>query len=185
MLARRGPYIRLNGMTKAEIQATLQAVKAADFVSLRIERQGGEIKGVSAFARDRYIGTLPRRWVDETVAILEPWDARGWEVRCRVSISTFADSIAEGASRTGDGLVAEVLIPVGPYAGDEKYADAYEASYAFPRAQVQAPWKTPEKQAELDAWFEANKAPSRRRALDALTVRRLRASAGRGRSVAP
>jgi len=160
VLARSGTWIRLSGTTKAETQADLRASPGADHLALRVVHDAGKSPGVHAFAGDRFVGAVPRRWIGEVTAIVVPWQEKSWTVLCRAAISAPEDSRADGASRSGDGLVTEVLLPVGEHV-DEIYANAYDASFAFPHKQVRAPWQTTEKQAERAAWSEANKTHER------------------------
>jgi hypothetical protein len=83
------------------------------------------------------------------VAIVLDHEARDWRLITWTDVVRPEMSVAAGGSRSGPDLVAEVRLPT---PRDPLFADAYDASFAFPRKLVMARRDTPEGKAEHEAW---------------------------------
>lgn len=149
--------VRLNGTSSAEAQAILRSLVPSK--SRQAELAPSELRtdgtGVALFSDDTRLGTLPGRLVDRFGGLVATAERTGWKLVTWVDLLPPSESIAVGGSRSGPGLVTEARLPDLAY-GDPLFADAYDASFAFPYDLVFARRKTPEGKAEFEAWWAAN-----------------------------
>ena len=138
--------VRLNHSDPA-VLAELAGPSGYELVPTELRSEDGAI---GVFFEERLLGHLPARAAERFAAIVQEHEARGWRLVTWTDIVPPEGSIAAAAARIGPALVAEVRLPT----PDEAFfADAYDASFAFPRAQVFARRKTPEGKAEHEAWL--------------------------------
>ncbi len=147
--------IRLNGTGSTAAQEALVSLvsartNAADLVPCELRTQD---RAVALYCDEVRLGTLPTKYVERFGPLVAEADRTGWRLVTWVDVLPPTDSIAEGASRSGPGLVAEARLPV---LSEPLFADAYDASFAFPYKQVFARRKTAEGKAEFEAWWAAN-----------------------------
>ena len=137
--------VRLNRSDPA-LLTKLVGPEGAELVLTEIRGDDGAL---GVFSDDTPLGWLPARAAERFAPLVREYEARGWRLVTWTDVVPPDQSIAEGASRSGPPLVAEVRLPA-PH--EPLFADAYDASFAFPRGQVFARRKTPEGKAEHEAW---------------------------------
>lgn len=151
--------VRLNGTNSAEAQEILSSLVRSKHGSAELLRCELRTDGtdVAVFNRNSRLGTLPSRLVVQFGGLVAEAERTGWKLVTWVDVLPPTESIAAGGSRSGPGLVAEARLPSpDPVWGEPLFADAYDASFAFPHDVVFARRKTPEGKAEFDAWWAAN-----------------------------
>jgi HIRAN domain len=137
--------VRLNGSDPEALFAAA-GPKGKELVPTDLRIEGN---AVSVYSGETCLGRLPAAIAARFAPIVLDHEARGWRLITWTDVVRPEVSIAEGGSRSGSALVAEVRLPT---PRDPLFADAYDASFAFPRKQVMARRDTPEGKAEHDAW---------------------------------
>lgn len=137
--------VRLN-RSDPEILAATAGPKGRELVPTDLRTDG---EGVAVYSGDACLGRLPGGVALRFAPIVRDHEARGWRLVTWTDVVPPRESIAEGGSRSGPALVAEVRLPA---ADEPLFADAYDASFAFPYRVVLARRETPEGKAEHEAW---------------------------------
>lgn len=136
--------VRLVG---ADPQSLLAAAgsKGKELVPTDLRTEGN---GVAIYSGETRLGLLPPAIAERFAPVVLDHEARGGRLTTWTDVVRPEVSIAAG-SPSGPALVAEVrlLPPLDPL-----FADAYDASFAFPRKVVMARRDTPEGRAEHDVW---------------------------------
>ena len=137
--------VRLN---RSDPEALLAAAgpKGRELVPTDLRTEGN---GVAVYSGETCLGRLPAAVAERFAQVVLDHEARGWRLITWTDVVRPEVSIASGGSRRGPALVAEVRLPT---PGDPLFADAYDASFTFPRKLVMARRDTPEGRAEHDAW---------------------------------
>ena len=105
--------------------------------------------GVAVYSGETCLGRLPAEVAERFAPLVRDHEARGWRLVTWTDVVRPEMSVAEGGSRGGSALVAEVRLPT---EREPLFADSYDASFAFPRKLVMARRDTPEGKAEHEAW---------------------------------
>lgn len=125
--------------------AALAGPKGRELVPTELRSDGASI---AVFRGDERIGHLPSSVAQRFAPLVRDHEARNWRLVTWTNVTSPEYSIAEDQSRSGTALIAEVRLPT---PDEALFADAYDASFAFPRKQVFARRNTPEGKAEHDA----------------------------------
>ena len=127
----RGTWIvRLLRSNDAELAAALGRAKSKyrAAAELRPDSEHTEV-----YLGEHHLGRLPRKAEERVGAVVREQAAVGRRVLTWARISPPEMSVADGAARSGSALCAEVDLP---HEGQPTFADAYDASFAFPHAKV-------------------------------------------------
>jgi HIRAN domain len=120
--------------------------KGKELVPTDLRTEGN---GIAVYSGETCLGRLPAEIAERFGPIVLDHEARAWRLITWTDVVRPEMSIAEGGSRSGPDLVAEVRLPT---PRDPLFADSYDASFAFPRKLVMARRETPEGIAEHNAW---------------------------------
>jgi hypothetical protein len=135
-------------LSRADPEMLLAAAgpKGRELVPTDLRTEGD---GIGIYFGETLLGRLPAAVAERFAPLVRDHEARGWRLITWTDVVRPEMSVAEGGSRSGPALVAEVRLPT---AGEPLYANSYDSSFAFPRKQVMARRDTPEGKAEHEAW---------------------------------
>lgn len=158
--------VRLTGTRSNAAQALLASLPSQmnDSVLRTIREADGSITGIEVVHGDAVLGKLPDEDARRFIPVVAEFEARGWLVTTRTDVLMPQGGIVaiDSSQHRGKLMLAETGLPNRDH-GDDLFADAYDASFSFPREQVFARRKTPEGRAEHEAWkarVEAQRPPT-------------------------